>query len=77
MTSVRWAVVVIRCRDGRKCGEIRLKAVRNRVALSRGAEPFHRPFPLTGRLMGILAPAVEIVVAVVLSCRHCLPVCER
>ena len=35
-----------------------------------GAEAFHRAFPLSGRLVGVLASIVQVFVLPVLRCRH-------
>ena len=40
------------------------------------AEPFHGVFALPGRLMGVLAPIVQILVLPVFRCRHRGPVCD-
>lgn len=39
-SSVRWSVAAIRCRGGRKCGEIRLNTARNRCAELTVRKPF-------------------------------------
>jgi hypothetical protein len=58
--SVRHPVALSRCRRGRKCAEMPLKADRNLWACRTDLNRFPRPFTLSGGLMRILGTVIQI-----------------